>query len=211
MKTFSIGRNSDNDIVIDDNSLLVSRYHATLRMYDDGSMTICDNSANGTYVNGVKVVKGVETAVRSGDEILFSKEVRFNWSWVDGNSTTFAGNTEINNYANNDKQEYHIPQSMFSNPFSFEGRIRRLEYGISNIIYGIIALVIEQIVENNNGMEWLYIAYIPMMWFIIAQNAKRCHDRGNSGWFQLIPLYGIWLLFAEGEAGSNRFGRNPKG
>lgn len=51
---------------------------------------------------------------------------------------------------------------------------------------------------------------VPYFWFIWAQGAKRCHDRGNSGWFQIIPFYGLWMLFAEGETGTNEYGNSPK-
>lgn len=211
MKVFTIGRSSDNDIVIEDDSLLVSRYHATLKVYDNATITICDNSTNGTYVNGAKVTKGLETAVRRGDTVLLGGNIPLNWSLMDIPITSLAGNTNINRHLANDKQEYHNPQEMFRNVFSLEGRIRRLEYGISNIIYGIIAFILEQIVNNNYSLTWVYLAFIPLMWFIIAQNAKRCHDVGRSGWYQLIPFYGIYLLFAAGENGINQYGQNPKG
>jgi uncharacterized membrane protein YhaH (DUF805 family) len=53
----------------------------------------------------------------------------------------------------------------------------------------------------------------------IAVGAKRCHDRGRSGWFQLIgliPLLGALWLFVdlgllEGNEGENRFGPDPLG
>jgi uncharacterized membrane protein YhaH (DUF805 family) len=98
---------------------------------------------------------------------------------------------------------------MFKNPFSFEGRIRRSEYGISVIIYSICYAIISGIALA--GAEFIFLALIPLFWFIIAQAAKRCHDRGNSGWWQLIPLYGLWLLFADSEPGTNEYGENPKG
>lgn len=101
---------------------------------------------------------------------------------------------------------------MFKNPFSFEGRIRRTEYGISIIIYAICATILNAIVEASNGdASILLFAYIPLLWFLWAQGAKRCHDVGNSGWWQLIPLYGFWLLFQDGQYGSNQYGENPKG
>lgn len=99
------------------------------------------------------------------------------------------------------------PQKMFSAPFSFEGRIRRTEYGISFIIYylgyGIIAAI-------ANSTSILFIAFIPLLWFLLAQGAKRCHDRGNSGWYQIIPFYVFWMLFAEGDANKNEYGNTPK-
>jgi len=45
----------------------------------------------------------------------------------------------------------------------------------------------------------------------VAQAAKRCHDRNNSGWWKLIPFYGFWMLFADGDIGDNDYGENPKG
>jgi uncharacterized membrane protein YhaH (DUF805 family) len=46
---------------------------------------------------------------------------------------------------------------------------------------------------------------------MLAQGAKRCHDRGNSGIWQIIPFYGLWMLFADGDLGRNEYGANPKG
>mgnify|MGYP003604270843 CR=1 FL=1 len=100
---------------------------------------------------------------------------------------------------------------MFENAFSFDGRIRRTEYGISVIIYAVIAVIINLIAEANRDASFVFIVYIPALWFLLAQASKRCHDVGNSGWWQLIPLYGFWLLFQEGELGQNQYGNNPKG
>lgn len=98
---------------------------------------------------------------------------------------------------------------MFKNPFSFEGRIRRTEYGISFIIYVIIAVIVNAIMQDGSAAI-IGLAYIPMLWFCWAQGAKRCHDRGNNGWYQIIPFYALWMLFAEGESGINEYGLNPK-
>lgn len=98
--------------------------------------------------------------------------------------------------------------SMFSSPFSFNGRIRRLEYGLSIIIFyaffGLISVFSEE-------FPIIGLLVILAYWFLWAQGAKRCHDRGNSGWFQIIPFYGFWMLFAEGDIGDNEYGSNPKG
>lgn len=212
MKTYRIGRSSENDIVINDNSLMISRYHAVLKVYNRDVIYIEDSSTNGTYINGRKTIKGVETVVNWGDNVLFAGKIPLDWSMIErsfSNSTDNRDYTEINSQ-NNSSKSYYIPQKMFSNVFSFEGRIRRLEYAISNIIYGFAAYLLNQIVINNYSLSWLYLAFIPMMWFIIAQNTKRCHDVGRSGWYQLIPFYAIWLLFAEGDSGVNRYGKNPK-
>jgi uncharacterized membrane protein YhaH (DUF805 family) len=109
---------------------------------------------------------------------------------------------------------------MFKAPFSFNGRIRRLEYGLSYLIYLVFALpfnvylrMSENSYEGPSGtvLAIFFILLIPFLWFLLAQGAKRCHDRGNSGWFQLIPFYSLWMLFADGENGPNEYGPNPKG
>jgi hypothetical protein len=33
---------------------------------------------------------------------------------------------------------------------------------------------------------------------------------GQSGWFQIIPFYVLWMIFASGEKGINKYGVNPK-
>ena len=82
MKTYKIGRNPDNDIVINDQSQHVSRYHATLTVHDNGTITINDQSTNGTYVNGVKVKSRVDYPVSTNDTIMFAKTAQFDWNLI---------------------------------------------------------------------------------------------------------------------------------
>ena len=98
------------------------------------------------------------------------------------------------------------PKKMFSAPFSFDGRIRRAEYGISLIIYVVAFSFLK---EMTYSFSIAALGYIPLLWFLWAQGAKRCHDRNASGWFQLIPFYVFWMLFAEGDANTNSYGPNP--
>jgi uncharacterized membrane protein YhaH (DUF805 family) len=100
---------------------------------------------------------------------------------------------------------------MFKNPFSFDGRIRRTEYGLSVIIYFFVFSIVSLIDEASGQTGVVLIFLLPLIWFLWAQAAKRCHDRGNSGWFQLIPFYGLWMLFAPGDEGDNEYGVDPKG
>jgi uncharacterized membrane protein YhaH (DUF805 family) len=101
---------------------------------------------------------------------------------------------------------------MFKNPFSFEGRIRRTEYGLSIIFYLLGAFIVGLII-GFSGMPpaMMYLFLLPIYWFMLAQGAKRCHDLGNNGWWQIIPFYGLWMLFAKGDLGDNKYGVNPKG
>jgi uncharacterized membrane protein YhaH (DUF805 family) len=96
---------------------------------------------------------------------------------------------------------------MFKNPFSYHGRIRRLEYALSWLIYYIYSSMayfillsfelVDQAVVHMKFMDIkipnnvidspaVMMVYLPLLWFMITQRAKRCHDRGNSGWFQII-------------------------
>lgn len=124
---------------------------------------------------------------------------------------------------------------MFKKPFSFEGRIRRTEYGLTVLINSIgihilvfILLVISRIIEiiivggadnHTKGHEEIgnmvvmiigILLYILSIIFGIAQGVKRCHDLGHSGLYMLIPFYIFFLLFIEGNTGSNKYGEDPK-
>ena len=48
-----------------------------------------------------------------------------------------------------------------------------------------------------------------MIWFLLAQGAKRAHDMGQSAWIQLIPIYNISLFFIKGDAKTNKYGDVP--
>lgn len=102
---------------------------------------------------------------------------------------------------------------MFSKPFSFKGRIRRQEFGITIIIYFLALLIIQNIIDTSEGpMDFIILAFfIPLYWFLIAQGAKRSHDIGDSGWYQLIPFYIFWMLLSDSDHGANHYGPNPKG
>lgn len=101
---------------------------------------------------------------------------------------------------------------MFQSPFSFNGRIRRSEFGFSVIIYAVFYVLLLSIMgPESEKTGFLGIIFIPMVWFIWAQAAKRCHDLGKSGFWQLIPFYFLWLLFQDGQFFENEYGENPKG
>ena len=121
---------------------------------------------------------------------------------------------ELKNKAQESKEQPYVKPSMFRNSFSFEGRIRRLEYGLSFIIYYIWMLFSAFVAVSINADNFegiYYLLLLPGFYFWIAQGAKRCHDRGNTGWYQLIPFYGLWMLFGDGDIGTNNYGANPKG
>lgn len=118
--------------------------------------------------------------------------------------------TQNPEFESQDYTSSNYKQIMFSKPFSFEGRIRRMEYAISLIIYLFLVVIVNSIVESGEA-PMLGLSYIPLLWFLWGQGAKRCHDIGQSGWFQIIPFYFLWMIFATGERGLNKYGVNPIG
>ncbi len=122
--------------------------------------------------------------------------------------------TQENTTYNKDNSNHPL---MFQHPFSFKGRIRRLEYGLTCIIGYVYQLPMELMPDDTENLGWMIfgviwlILLIPYFWFIIAQNTKRCHDLGHNGWWQLIPFYGFWMLFDEGDGVQlNKYGPSAK-
>lgn len=109
--------------------------------------------------------------------------------------------------------------SFWEHLFSFKGRIRRSEYCFTYLscclllyaIYNVLVFNYIGMMEINEYIAILLgLLFIPTLWILYAQGAKRCHDRGNPGWYQLIPLYIFIMLFGDGERGSNEYGASPK-
>jgi len=99
---------------------------------------------------------------------------------------------------------------MFSNLFSSTGRIRRLEYSLSLVIYFIGLGFLNHLIALSPNSAFLALMHIPLIWFLLAQGAKRCHDINASGWWQLLPFYILWMVFQEGTFGINDYGYDPK-
>jgi uncharacterized membrane protein YhaH (DUF805 family) len=212
MKVIRIGRDSDNDVIIKDDA--VSHYHTQIA-YDGTLFRIMDlNSTNGTYVNGNRIADEVQLflsdTVRIGDTEL---------PW----HRYFAHPTPQPPYPLTPPlpppPPYYPParkKKMFAAPFSFKGRIRRSEYGISCILgcfymYAVSLVAGLTVANNVEAVMPIYLAlYFLYLWFILAQGAKRCHDRNHSGWYQIIPFYTLWMLFAGGDYGRNDYGESPK-
>lgn len=82
MKVYSIGRDTNCDIVINDSTDVVSRRHAVLHVYPSGKMTITDQSHNGTYVNGIRINPNVAVPVTRKDNVSFAHVARLDWGVV---------------------------------------------------------------------------------------------------------------------------------
>ena len=125
--------------------------------------------------------------------------------------------------------------------FTMEGRIPRKQFWFSAVMFAaasalvwVLLVLLWQVIPGTVTADGSYhvegVRALPYIALVIAYlvfcvasgicvNAKRCHDRGKSGWFMLIqfvPLIGgIWYLietgFLRGTPGRNRFGPDPLG
>lgn len=133
--------------------------------------------------------------------------------------------------------------------FGFEGRINRAQYWTVGIALGFLALLAVAALALNTGLGWgstkeemaralmqFLLALIPVFgavaWVSTALQVKRFHDRGQSGFWALLPaglgfLIGVGLIFVApilwlvqlaflvnlgflpGQEGENRFGSPP--
>ncbi len=100
----------------------------------------------------------------------------------------------------------------------FEGRATRSEYWYFVLINTVITFILIVIGNSmgNNLLDTVYslAVFIPT----IAVTARRLHDIGKSGWWQLIlfiPILGfiILLIFLikDSMPFENKYGPNPKG
>ena len=86
---------------------------------------------------------------------------------------------------------------MFKKPFSFKGRIGRTEYIISYIFFIAFYFLVGPTVETSDMGSLLGLLMIPIMWFLLAQGAKRCQDTDRSGCCQIIPFFFIVFMIAK--------------
>lgn len=94
MQTLTIGRNSSNNIVLNDS--MVSRIHAQLTLMDNGQIIIKDlGSSNGTFVNGNKIT---ECYLKTGD-IVKCGGTFFDWKKYSGGYVSFPTHTPEQNYS----------------------------------------------------------------------------------------------------------------
>ena len=82
MKTYSIGRDLNCDLVINDSTDVISRRHALLNVTPSGKMTLIDQSSNGTYVNGIRISPNVPVPVTRKDIISLAHVAKLDWNQV---------------------------------------------------------------------------------------------------------------------------------
>ena len=100
--------------------------------------------------------------------------------------------------------------------FSFKGRIGRFHYIVSYLGIMLIAILFGflwgcvDLAAGNASQQpptvMMWILQIFSSWALLALGARRCHDSGISGYWQLIPFYNIYLLFAAPQEYDNEYG-----
>ena len=110
------------------------------------------------------------------------------------------------------------------NYVNFEGRARRTEYWMFNLIHIIIIFALAFLGGFFGDSEASLIIMIPLLIYVLgtflpalAVTVRRLHDTGKSGWyylFTLIPYIGSFILLIfmviDGDTGQNKYGPDPK-
>jgi uncharacterized membrane protein YhaH (DUF805 family) len=94
----------------------------------------------------------------------------------------------------------------------FKGRARRSEfwYWYLFFVLGLIVLATLGSFLGTFGYVLYGIFLIGSLIPSLSLSVRRMHDAGKSGWFLLIPIYGMILHFIDSETGTNKWGPNPK-
>ena len=105
----------------------------------------------------------------------------------------------------------------------FDGRARRREYWMFYLMnYVVCGAIYGLMIAGGRSLAPVTLGLLGVYWIAsiipsIAVAARRLHDTGRSGWWQLIvllPLIGVFVLLyflvQDSDAGPNEFGPNPK-
>ncbi len=111
--------------------------------------------------------------------------------------------------------EYFI-DAVKNNYMNFNGRVRRKAFWMYILIYFVISIV-ASIIDSVLGIQLVsLIVSLGLLLPSISISARRLHDTGRSGWWQLIgfiPVIGFIILivfYVQDSHEENKFGVNPK-
>lgn len=101
--------------------------------------------------------------------------------------------------------------SLFKNYFNFSGRTPRSGFWYANLFFLALYNIVVFIDLKWVGAALYLLTGVPFY----ALSARRLHDVGKSGWWQLIPftvigcIPYIYWMFKRGSKENNRFGPDP--
>jgi uncharacterized membrane protein YhaH (DUF805 family) len=111
--------------------------------------------------------------------------------------------------------------------FRFEGRINRSKYidiwgwnFTVRLTFLLSYIMFNTLGAQSNSDTLKNIGIISLVFFgltllvgavsLILNGMRRAHDCNQSGWFSIIPIYNIYLIwFKKGTEGENEYGNNP--
>lgn len=110
--------------------------------------------------------------------------------------------------------------TVLSKSLEFTGRARRTEYWTFWAVSCAISIALGMLPSlfrflgnetvshliANIGSFYSWAVWLPGL----AAGARRMHDTGRSGWWQLVPLVGQVMLFFDGEHHDNEYGADPR-
>lgn len=82
------------------------------------------------------------------------------------------------------------------NLFSFRGTLSQKPYIIIFVAFWSLCPLFYYL-DDNSGLYSnivLSVLDIPLLWIFCAAKTKRCRYLGMSGWRQLLPLWGLFIL-----------------
>ncbi|MFG2818591.1 DUF805 domain-containing protein [Kitasatospora sp. NPDC048365] len=105
--------------------------------------------------------------------------------------------------------------AVLKNYAGFEGRAHRREFWMFTLVSVVISIVLT-IIDRILGIRVIDNLYtLAVLLPSLAVGARRLHDTGRSGWWQLlsitvigiVPL--IWFWAQEGSTEANKYGTVP--
>lgn len=112
--------------------------------------------------------------------------------------------------------------------FSLHGRIGRVRYlafsflamTLLSIVMGVLTGLLSMMLKKSDlmgaGVIGALLINIPVILVAVVMTKRRLHDLDRTGWaalFMLIPIlnffFGLYLMFASGSEGANRYGPKP--
>lgn len=106
--------------------------------------------------------------------------------------------------------------------FSFENRIKRNTFWKIVTPIFLISFWLSSVYDAENSPPGFLLSVIGLIlsillvWILYATYVKRLHDLGKSGWYALVVLipffnllFILYLGFAPGNIGTNKYGEEP--
>lgn len=138
-----------------------------------------------------------------------------------GSNVSDTNNVDNSQIKNNDfiLQKQREDETLQQKFFSYSGRLNRKPYFIRQFAINLMAIIIYAILvsldENTGELLGGIVSSIAGISCLLL-GIRRLHDLDKSGWYILIMcipiiniVFGLYLLFAKGTEGDNKYGNDP--